>query len=111
MKLFFDSGSKRVVKRIEFKETSFSQVPTAETLRILGITAEFLGELNSTPAVESLLPEGLLPGFPQSTYDEFARARPGRVRDGYYKKGDAYRRTRSGVCDLRKQSLVRQDLL
>jgi hypothetical protein len=86
VKLFFDSGSKRVVKRIEFKETSFSQIPTAETLRILGITGEFPGELNSTPVAATPLPEGLLPGFPQSTYDEFARARPERVRNGYTSK-------------------------
>src|SRR6185503_13245309 len=72
VKLFFDAGSKRLLKRISFNDTGFSQVPTSDSLRVLGISAELLGELITPPALESLLPEGLLPGFPQSTYEEFA---------------------------------------
>jgi hypothetical protein len=81
VKLFFNSGAKRVVKRIEFKDTALSQVAAVEWQRAVGFSAELLAELQKP--VEPMPLPSALPPLPQSTYDEFARARPQRVRNGY----------------------------
>lgn len=79
VKLFFDTGSKRLLRRIAFSDTGFSQVSDSQALQVLRISAELFVDLKAAP---ERLPEGLF-SIPQSTYNEFARARPDRVRDGY----------------------------
>jgi hypothetical protein len=83
VKYYFDTGTRRVIKRIEFKDTSFEQIADAEIQRVLGVSRDFARELKAEfmpePVPDDLISENL----PQSTYAEFARARPKRVQDGY----------------------------
>jgi hypothetical protein len=83
VKYYFEASAKRVVKRIEFKDTSFGQIADVEVQRVLGVSREFARELKAEFMPE-LAPDDLIDAdLPQSTYAEFARARPRRVQDGY----------------------------
>jgi hypothetical protein len=89
LKLFFDLQSKKVLKQIEYTDTTLAQIPNALAQRALGVSEEIVNRLKMPP--ESLspfeprtLPQELVAArLPQSTYSQFARARPARVRDGY----------------------------
>ena len=83
IKLFFDPVSKKVTKRLEFTDTGLLQVSDAEVVRVLGVTVDFARQLK-TPFEPKPLPADLIAApLPQSTYADFARLRPLRVKDGY----------------------------
>jgi len=83
IKLFFDPASKKVTKRVEFTDTGLLQMADSEIQRALGVTAEFARQLK-TPFEPKPLPLDLMAvPLPQSTYADFARLRPARVKDGY----------------------------
>jgi hypothetical protein len=83
IKVFFDLASKKELKRMEFTNTDLSQIPDSEVQRIIGVPPDFLKELKPPFEPAPLPRELLVASLPQSTYSEFARARPARVRDGY----------------------------
>jgi len=89
LKLFFDLESKKVLKRIEYTDTTLAQIPNAEAQRVLGVSEEIINRLRMpsealSPFEPRTPPQELLAApLPQSTYAQFARARPARVRDGY----------------------------
>jgi len=93
LKLFFDLATKRILQRIEYTDTALSQISNPEAQRILGVPSEFINLLKApfesmSPFEPRTLPPELLAApLPQSTYADFARARPARVRDGYIKDG------------------------
>ena len=86
--LFFDTRSKSLVKRIDFNpEEALHSVSTDEVRRVALDPAVF-AKIVEVPLArnqdDTPLPEGLPTVVPlKSTYPEFARARPARVRDGY----------------------------
>jgi len=83
IKLFFDPASKKVTRRVEFTDTGLLQIADNEIQRTLGVTAEFARQLK-TPFEPKPLPADLIAAtLPQSTYADFARLRPARVKDGY----------------------------
>jgi hypothetical protein len=83
IKLFFDLASKKELKRIEFKNTDLSQIPDSDVQRIIDVSPDFLKQLKPPFDPVPLPRELLVASLPQSTYPQFARARPARVRDGY----------------------------
>jgi hypothetical protein len=92
IKLFFDAGAKRLLKRIDFDTSHpLEFTDAAEAGRTLGIVpaAALMLRERGVLAVPPVGAEVELPAplatyrLPQSSYREFARARPGRVADGY----------------------------
>jgi hypothetical protein len=91
-KLFFDVRSKRLLKRIDFETSQDIVFATDdEARRTLQVSSESLAALRARRVFAAdyedqlaVLPDALVRRpLPQSTYEEFARARPDRVRDGY----------------------------
>jgi hypothetical protein len=96
IKLFFDVRSKRLLKRLDYAigstdvvradtdfcatvkidESSVLTCMRGESLTVVPTEPPFKPALETAP-----LPD--LPPMPQSTYEAFARARPGRVEHGY----------------------------
>jgi hypothetical protein len=83
VKFFFDLASKKVLKRAQYVETGLSQITDSEAQLALAVPAEFVSQLKTVFEPKPLPQELLATPLPQSTYAEFARARPARVRDGY----------------------------
>jgi hypothetical protein len=99
IKLFFDVRSKRLLMRRDYPPTTgATRVVRADdqlcvTMRTRDASAELAcvhdGMLISRAvtvdpaAIETTRPPSTVPPLPQSTYEEFARARPDRVRNGY----------------------------
>jgi hypothetical protein len=83
VKLFFDVASRKVLKTTEFKDPSFTQISDADAQRALGSPVEFVWRLKIPFEPKPLPQELLATPLPQSTYADFTRARPARVRDGY----------------------------
>jgi hypothetical protein len=100
IKLFFDVRSKRLLRRRDYPPTTgatqvvrsddqlCATMRTGETTALLACVQD--GSLirsqtvtSDAPDVETTPRRGRLPRLPQSTYDEFAQARPDRVRNGY----------------------------
>jgi hypothetical protein len=83
VKLFFDLASKKLLKKTQFVDSGLAQISDAEAERALGVPNELVKRLK-VPFEQQALPEELSANpLPQSTYAEFARLRPGRVKDGY----------------------------
>ena len=90
IKLFFDARTKRLLNRIDFK-TSHDIIfaDDAAAVRALGVTPDVLRRLRLRGVFSAHDDDPSLPTpfvtypLPQSTYQEFARARPDRVRGGY----------------------------
>ena len=92
VKLFFDTRSKRLHKQIDFETVQdLSFANDAQAQAVLGISADGLASLRARrvfaarldDAADRALPPLLAARPPQSTYLEFARARPKRVENGY----------------------------
>jgi hypothetical protein len=90
VKLFFDSDSKRLLKRIDIEAAhAIEFADDAEAARALGVTPAAIQELRRRGVFATHANEPSLPAtfrghpLPQSTYQEFARVRPSRVKDGY----------------------------
>ena len=92
IKLFFDATAKRLLKRVEFDTSHpIDFVDDADAGRTLGIDPAVIpvlrarGVLSPPPVGRELeLPARLAAHrLPQSTYRDFARARPGAVANGY----------------------------
>src|SRR5262245_7023959 len=89
LKFFFDLESKKVLKRIQYTDTTLVQIPNPEAQRVLGVPEEIINRLKMpseslSPFEPRTLPQELRAApLPQSTYAQFARARPARVRNGY----------------------------
>src|SRR6185369_9472200 len=92
IKLFFNATTKRLLKRVDFDASHpIDFVDDADAGRTLGIDPAVVrllrerGVLSPPPAGAELeLPARLVAHrLPQSTYRDFARARPGRVANGY----------------------------
>ena len=93
VKLFFDTGSKRLLKQIDFElNQDLSFTNDAEAQSVLGVSADGLASLRAhqvfaarpDDVADRALPVPFVAHpLPQSTYREFARARPKRVTDGY----------------------------
>jgi len=93
VKLFIDPVARRLVKRVGFdrwQDVAFAN--DTEAQRLLGVSKRDLdvlrhgNVLRPTPADARKPPAAFaMYPLPQSTYQEFARARPARVRDGYDK--------------------------
>jgi hypothetical protein len=92
IKLFFDAETKRLLKRIDFdpsRDIAFAD--DADASRRLGIALENVAMLRRRGVLSAPTTSGelALPApfeahpLPQSAFQEFARARPGRVADGY----------------------------
>jgi hypothetical protein len=95
VKVFFDSRSKRILKRVDYSaHIGIDSVSPATVSETLSIPPAFVQELTQTsPRVrpdadaDSLLPPEVRGHpMPSSSYDEFAAARPKRVEDGYTRK-------------------------
>jgi hypothetical protein len=95
VKVFFDSRSKKILKRVEYSaHVGIDSVSPAALSAALAIPSAFIQELTkASPRVrpgadgDSLLPPEVRGHpMPSSSYDEFARARPKRVEDGYSRK-------------------------
>jgi len=83
VKLFFDLASKKLLKKTQFVDSGLAQISDAEAERVLGVSNEFVKRLK-VPFEQHALPDELSANpLPQSTYAEFARLRPARVKDGY----------------------------
>ena len=92
IKLFFDATTKRLLKRVEFDASHpIDFVDDADAGRTLGIDPAVMpvlrerGMLSPPPVGAELeLPARLVAHrLPQSTYRDFARARPASVANGY----------------------------
>lgn len=92
VKLFFDTRSKRLHKRIDFETAQdLSFANDAQAQAVLGVSADGLAALRARrvfaarldDAADRALPRLFAARPPQSTYLEFARARPKRAEDGY----------------------------
>lgn len=95
VKVFFDSKSKKILKRVEYSaHIGIDSISPAALSVTLAIPPTFVRELTKAPPRVSRGADGdsLLPPevrghpMPSSSYDEFARARPKRVEDGYSRK-------------------------
>lgn len=92
VKVFFDSKSKRILKRVNYSaHIGIDSVSPATLSEALAIPTSFVEALTKeSPRVspgsysDSLLPPEVRGHpMPSSSYDDFARARPERVEDGY----------------------------
>jgi hypothetical protein len=88
-KLFLHPQSKSVVKQIDYApDIGLRAVGDTEVARLLDVPPEVVEQLKKTPweakPDSTHIPAELRKHpMPQSTYDEFAQARPGRVANGY----------------------------
>jgi hypothetical protein len=88
-KLFLHPQSKAVVKQIDYGPgIGLTAVDDTEVARLLDVSSEIVEQLKKKPWPE--IPDSThMPAefrrhpMPQSTYDEFAQARPVRVTNGY----------------------------
>jgi len=87
-KLFLNPESFEVIKQIDYSpEVGLAAVNDGEVTAALDLPLEVVKQLEAKP--DRTLDAGRLPQplrdhpMPQSTYPEFARARPDRVKDGY----------------------------
>jgi hypothetical protein len=99
LKLFFDVRSKRLLKQIEFDPTKALQtVGRNEALRI-GLDPALFDQIKKVDPHPALDDDARLPQafkvqpLPRSTYRDFARARPERVKDGYDEAGTIIKET------------------
>jgi hypothetical protein len=88
MALFFDTQSKSLLKRIDFKPGEALQSIAPDEVRRVGLDPAIFSKILAVPLVRDQdstpLPEGLPSVAPlKSTFAEFAKARPARVRQGY----------------------------
>ena len=89
LKLFLDPQSKSVVKQIDYPpDIGLTAVGDTEVARLLDVSPEIVEQLKKKRWPEAWdstrIPAELWKHpMPQSTYDEFARARPVRVTNGY----------------------------
>src|SRR5439155_5254981 len=91
-KLFFDVQTKRQIKRIDYpSDTGLSNIPDQEVQQALGVDLATVKQLKDKPDLRDYRDDQSLPAelrdvrLPQSTYAEFARLRPQKVRNGYTK--------------------------
>jgi hypothetical protein len=90
-KIFFDTRSKRLLNKIEFKPLEAMKSVSNEEARRVGIDTALFEQIrdfdSNVGPYRMELPYSLRNRpLPQSTYSDFARARPKRVRDGYVEK-------------------------
>jgi hypothetical protein len=90
IKLFFDVSTKRLLKRIDYDGShGIGFLDDAEAARVLGDPPDAVRQLRQRGVFATHADGSSLPAafdghpLPQSTYQEFARTRPGRVKDGY----------------------------
>jgi hypothetical protein len=89
LKLFLHPQSKSLVKQIDYgPDIGLSAVDDKEVGRLLDVSPEVVEQLKKKPWEATsdsthIPPELRKQPMRQSTYDEFARARPGRVANGY----------------------------
>jgi hypothetical protein len=90
VKLFFETQSKRLVKRIDFDTPLEIRFPSdAVAQQVLNVSPEGLKLLRERRALNAVYLDPVLPAQlvanppPQSTYRTFAQARPERVTNGY----------------------------
>ena len=86
--LFFDTRTKSLQKRIDFNVNEALRITGPEEVRRIGLDSTIFEKIAEVPSTRSQddtpLPAGLPSIDPlKSTYAEFAKARPARVRDGY----------------------------
>jgi hypothetical protein len=93
-KLFINPQTYHVIKQIDYPpDVGLAAVNDNEVAATLDLTLEVVKELEKDPEQRitpdtSGLPQPLRNHpMPQSTYAEFARARPDRVKDGYTEEG------------------------
>ena len=89
LKLFLDPRQKFVAKRIDYPpDIGLRAVDEREVTRVLEVDTEVVQRLKRTPVADYSGDQSGLPRelrehpMPQSTYAEFARARPKKVREG-----------------------------
>jgi hypothetical protein len=96
VKVFFDSRSKKILKRVNYSaHIGIDSISPATVSETLAIPPAFVQELTRhSPSVrpgsegDSLLPPEVRGHrMPSSSYDDFAAARPKRVEDGYHREG------------------------
>lgn len=97
VKLFFDARSRRLLRQTRFGTPGpVSFKDNARAQEWLGLSASGVANLQEALASSrqsassgggGFLPAALTTPLPQSSYEEFARARPARVADGYDKEG------------------------
>jgi hypothetical protein len=86
--VFFDLPSKKFLKKVDFDPHEALRAIGPEEVRRIGVDPKVFDQIKNAPALldhENLQLPASLRGadLPQSTYQEFAKARPVRVRDGY----------------------------
>jgi hypothetical protein len=89
LKLFFDVASKRLLKQIEFKPIDAMASVRSEEAKRVGLDPVWFAQIqkelaqDGSPDEDHPLPPAMQgQALPQSTYREFARARPDMVRNG-----------------------------
>jgi hypothetical protein len=88
-KLFLHPQTKQLLKQIDYPGyVGLRAVDDREVASVLGVPADVVQQLErkpweAKPDFSHLPPELRAHPMPQSTYPEFARARPSRVADGY----------------------------
>ncbi|HMG71281.1 MAG TPA: hypothetical protein VK544_09225 [Gemmatimonadaceae bacterium] len=96
MKLFLDPKTKKLIKSVPFsREEGLDVFDDTTAARMLNVPVELIPGLKEREARpkpdqpwDAVLPKVLRDHpIPQPTYSEFARARPGRVEDGYDSAG------------------------
>jgi hypothetical protein len=113
LKLFFDLNARRLLKTIAFEPVKVVRLQVNEgrvcaSVKAAEVAFVSCGGETSQSVIAQLGPAGNLPEVrehpssqmypsplaqpvPQSTYDQFAKARPGRVRDGYSRRSTQIR--------------------
>jgi hypothetical protein len=92
-KLFLHPRAKYLVKQIDYAgDLGLRAVDDREVAEVLGVPADVVQQLErkpweAKPDSSHLPPELRTHPMPQSSYDDFARARPSRVSDGYTREG------------------------
>lgn len=92
LKLFFDSRSKRLLKKVEFRPLEAIKSVSDQEAQRVGLDSALFEQIKNFDSTVNPDPLELPPPLrnqplPQSTYRDFARARPKRVRDGYVERG------------------------
>ena len=93
LKFFLHPQTKALLKKIEYPpDVGLRAVDAIEVASAVGVPAQVVEQLKKKPwepaADSTHLPNELREHpMPRSTYDEFARARPRRVADGYVRDG------------------------
>lgn len=86
--LFYDTRSKSLLKRIDFKPGEGLRLISPEEVRRVGLDPAVFGKILEVDLTRSQDDVPLPPELPsvaplKSTFEEFAKARPARVRAGY----------------------------